>query len=75
MVQWARLTPPLPPSPTSRDACVQILTASMLNVSGAVLDWHTGDDQYDYLAPNLETCPRLGELSGEALSDPSWIEV
>ncbi|CAN0217812.1 unnamed protein product, partial [Ectocarpus sp. 6 AP-2014] len=53
----------------------QILTASMLNVSGAVLDWHTGDDQYDYLAPNLETCPRLGELSGEALNDPSWIEV
>eukprot|EP00752_Nemacystus_decipiens_P007485 g6687.t1 len=50
----------------------QVLTASMLDVSGVVLDWHTGDDKYDYLAPNEETCPRLAELSEEALTDPSW---
>lgn len=44
----------------------------MLDVSGAVLDWHTGDDEYDYLDPNELVCPRLKELSEEALADPSW---
>ncbi|CAM9356698.1 unnamed protein product [Pylaiella littoralis] len=51
----------------------QILTASMLDVSGAVVDWHTGDDEYDYMEPNTATCPRLSELSEEALTDPVWL--
>lgn len=50
----------------------KILTASMLDVSGAILDWHTGDDAQDYLEPNELVCPRLAELSGEAFSSPDW---
>lgn len=60
----------VPPKP--RCILAQILTASMLDVSGAVLDWHTGDDRYDYLVPNVDECPRLAELSEEAFTDPSW---
>eukprot|EP00903_Cladosiphon_okamuranus_P013039 g12166.t1 len=52
----------------------QILTASMLDISGAVLDWHTGDDKYDYLAPNVDQCPRLAELSEEAFADSTWTD-
>lgn len=69
----AASTPPPSLLPKPRHAPpIQILTASMLDVSGAVLDWHTGDAKYDYLVPNAETCPRLAELSEEALTDPSW---
>ena len=50
----------------------QILTASMLDVSGAVLDLHTGDDRYDYLTANAAACPRLTELSDVALTSPEW---
>ena len=50
----------------------QILTASMLDVSGAVLDLHTGDDQYDYLTANTAVCPRLAELSDAALTSTDW---
>lgn len=50
----------------------QVLTASMLDASGAVLDLHTGDDQYDYMAANAGACPRLTELSEAALTSPDW---
>lgn len=46
----------------------------MLDVSGTVLDWHTGDDKYDYFDPNEVVCPRLAELSEEALTDVSWTD-
>lgn len=44
----------------------------MLDVSGAVLDLHTGDDRYDYMAANAEACPRLTELSDAALTSVEW---
>ena len=45
----------------------------MLDLTEAVLNVHTGDIEYDYIDANHVACPRLSELSEEALTSTEWL--